>query len=690
MRFEKFMTEKQIDEELLYKQAKSLDDTVLGENTWLFIEHPLLEGTYYDVTDGINESELDHFGFMTEMLNEKKTARALGRNIDKDLAPDADAEQKLFPYDDLELDAMGKTKDPRDIKKIGDKAKDKAIKKYKDKTGEYKSGKWQSWMGASDKRTEKNRRQRKFEKESGKKIEDAIRAKAEVDAKDDLAMAKEATPKEKWSKELEQAYINLTIGSRKAYHELDQLGKQSYITQYILNGLKTKRTEKTKWGRLAKKGKTQEKIYSDELASFKEQQQFTNELIKMMKKEEQDRIAGLRYRKTMLNSATDRNKLEDQLERMGGITENLIEYAKQAYNKGWFKNEMGYWEVLLKIKAKEYADLKELKDCIKQWSAIESNTKTLKSVDITTVCPKRDQYLLMCQEYADAKEKAINARRNGASNSEVRALIKKAKSLEVTEASNPTCTYCYVEQGREIKDMNPRYPYAKAEKRDQKYQGEIGRWNKSTVDKFNKMGGLRFFSSGDYIEDTATNDQIEKIIADAEKVGLQLKAITKQPRFIKNFGRRKFEDGPLKGKHVFNINMSVDEARGFNLEDAIRIKKEHDGNVNIRVVATNVKDAVKYSLRPEVDVITLLHFSSRGKRMQNQEVYTNMKTGSAGWKQAIAAMKKAHPKENWNKILSKLCCSTSKCVSCPNACGFNPKRPTDFAKLAKGGKIKGL
>jgi hypothetical protein len=43
-------------------------------------------------------------------------------------------------------------------------------------------------------------------------------------------------------------------------------------------------------------------------------------------------------------------------------------------------------------------------------------------------------------------------------------------------------------------------------------------------------------------------------------------------------------------------------------------------------------------------------------------------------------MKKAHPKENWNKVFSKLCCQILKgnCTQCPNACGFNPNRVEDL------------
>jgi hypothetical protein len=63
-----------------------------------------------------------------------------------------------------------------------------------------------------------------------------------------------------------------------------------------------------------------------------------------------------------------------------------------------------------------------------------------------------------------------------------------------------------------------------------------------------------------------------------------------------------------------------------------------------------------------------------------------MSPGSQGWKQAIEGMKKVHPKENWNKILSKICCATAHCKTCPNACGFNPRRVADYTQLAKGGK----
>lgn len=262
------------------------------------------------------------------------------------------------------------------------------------------------------------------------------------------------------------------------------------------------------------------------------------------------------------------------------------------------------------------------------------------------------------------------------------------RGVEITEANNPTCIYCYVESARDIKAKNPNYFLAKAEKEDLRYHGELLRLNKAKIIQLNRMGGLRFFSSGDYIENVTTDEGIENMIKDAEKMGLQFKAITKQEKFVKKYGARVFEDGPLKGKAIFNINISVDPQKGFPLEVAKQIKRKfrHD-NIKIRVVAFNPTEALKYARDRDVDVITLLHFSSRG-RMQNKELFVNMRPGSKGWKDAIQMIKD----DLGNKaisVLSKVCCATvGGCRECPTACGFNPNRKADFVRLCQGGKIK--
>jgi len=630
MRLKSFISKNEIDEALLFNQAKALDDTILGENTWLFFENPLVEGEYYDVTNGLSEDEINHFSLLRDLINE-----------------------------DIESDSeeMSKIKEPR---------------------------KFQSWMG-------------KEEKEKNTAFKDS----------------KKMSPKSDWDKEVEAAYKDITKKSRKVFHDLDELGKKSFVIKYILHGMEAKIGEEG-WGRDAGAGRKKPKeIYADSLKGYKEKQKFAKDVIAMMKQEEEKKKEALRVRNETFRKFKSLESLEDSLlKSKDTLTQKLMAIVRKKYVDGHFKNEDGYLEMLLLIKAKQYNSTTEINGCIKQWSAYENNDKTWKSIDLSTVCPKRMKLKEMREEYGKAAKDLQDAIDMGASESTISRLRKRKDSLKITDANNPTCAYCYVEQGREAQEKNPNFLFGKEEKEGQVYQGTFKKWikkdkgqpmrdkdgnfvltgvGKKNVETLNRMGGLRFFSSGDYIEDQATDQQIEKIIKDAAKVGLQLKAITKQEKFVTKYGGRVFEEGPLKGKPVFHINMSVDEQRGFKLINAKRLKRKYPGNVNIRVVALNPKQAIEYSKDPDVDVITLLHFSSRGSRMKNKDVYVDMSPGSVGWKQAIEGMKEANPKENWNKILTKLCCAMDgkgDCRKCPNACGFNPNRVSDFVSLAKGGKMR--
>lgn len=340
------------------------------------------------------------------------------------------------------------------------------------------------------------------------------------------------------------------------------------------------------------------------------------------------------------------------------FTQKLFKIASTGAHANHFPPE-AYFEFLIEIRAKQFTNTNELKGCIKQWSAFQGNVKTLNSIDFSTICPKRQQMLDMVKQ-----------------------------GIEITEGNNPTCIYCYVEGARDIKAKNPKYFLAKAEKDDLRYQGELKNLRQNKIIQLNKMGGLRFFSSGDYIENATTDAGIESMIRDAEKIGLQFKCITKQEKFVKKYGTRLFQGGPLKGKPVFNINISVDEQKGFPLTIAKQIKNQSKfGNIRIRVVAFNPQQAVKYAKDPSVDVITLLHFTSRG-RMQNNELFVNMRPSSKGWDKAIE-MIRAELGSKANIALSKLCCATiGGCRECPVACGFNPRKMKDFVLAAKGGKLK--
>lgn len=593
------------DNEMFMNQIREVNEIVLGVNTWLYFENPLVEGVYYPIDRSLNEEEKSHFHLLNEIA------------------------------------------------------------------GKGKERKYQSWMGA--------------------------------------AQDKDMDSQSEWDKEVEKAFKDINKKSRKAYQNLDSLGKKSFVAKYILHGLETKRTQKAKWGRMGKAGSSPKEIYADGLKSYKEKQRFVNAVIQMVKQHEKERKEGEKHLNSLIKRFKSLPDLEMQMgQTKDGFSSDLFELTKDRFGKGWFPEE-AYLEFLYKIKAKQYNSKKELEDCIKQWSAIGDNDKTGLSVDMSTVCPKREKLLEMMREWTKAQNDLTDAIESGAEESTINQLRAREEKLKVTDANNPTCAYCYVEAGREILATNPSYSYAKAEKKGLRYQDTFMKWvekekdgtpkvdkkgnfilSKKGVEKremFNKMGGLRFFGSGDYIENEATDKEIERIIADAEELGLQLKAITKQEKFVKKYGGRVFFKGPLKGKPVFNINMSVDEQLGFNLTVAKSLKKQYPGNVNIRVVARNPEEAIKYSKDKDIDVITLLHFKRRPKRMANKELYVNMSGKSEGWKAAIAGMKKAHPRANWNKVLSKLCCTNGHCTKCPNACGFNPRRVADYTQLAKGGKL---
>ncbi len=583
----------------LLNEERFVDDhqeqVMIGGNTWLFIEHPLLEEIIYPITDILSDDEIDHFQLLVEITREEKARR-----------------KELF----------------------------KAAKQKGPSSGH--------------------------------------------DAK------------------VEKAFKDITKKSRLAFHDLDALGKKSFIAKYILHGLEKTSKEAT-WGRV---DRTSKEMYSDSLQSFKEKQRFVNDIFKMYKgwqAQNKEGLARLTKEMQRFKSLVD---LEASIGRStDSFVTKLFEYTKDKFGKGWF-SEGAYLEFLFKIRTKQYNSLSELQTCIKQWNAIQGNTKTTLTVDMSTVCPKRKVLLGMMKDWSLAQKQLADAIEAGAEKGMLKKLEQREKQMRVTEGNNPVCAYCYVESARAIADKNPKYFLAKAEKEGLRYQDTFKGWikkskgewvrdedgnvmlskvGKKNVELFNRMGGLRFFSSGDYIEDQATDKEIERIITDAEIVGLQLKAITKTEKFVRKYGGRLFQKGPLKGRPIFNINMSVDEQKGFKLEIAKHYKKLFPGNVNIRVVAFNPKQAAVYAKDSAVDVVTLLHFGARG-RMTNKDLFVNMSPGSKGWDMAIDAMKEDIPKADVNKILSKLCCATSKCETCPNACGFNPRRVADYTQLAKGGK----
>lgn len=257
----------------------------------------------------------------------------------------------------------------------------------------------------------------------------------------------------------------------------------------------------------------------------------------------------------------------------------------------------------------------------KKVSCISTNSKTMKSIDLTTNCPKRRAFeklksdLMLLGVIVDTAEQCKELL-NTTTDVEVKKLLINAVY---------PCSYCYVENARKA-GFNAKKVYDQC-----LYTGEILRFNQNTIDKLNDVGGMRTFSFGDYEE--WMDAQIMRIVTDAKARGLKLKAITKVPAFVE-----KFHD-------YFNIiHVSVDNiGDGVAHDIALQLKTKYP-NVLIRSVV--LKDADLEVLEPISDIITFHHGRDAYHNYRHDEVmkFTEMYPG-------------------------KVCCQTGKCATCPVKCG---------------------
>jgi len=269
-------------------------------------------------------------------------------------------------------------------------------------------------------------------------------------------------------------------------------------------------------------------------------------------------------------------------------------------------------------------------------TAIHANQKTGLSVDFSTTCPKRG-----CKDGA--------------------------------------CPYCYVEIGRGQKKVLNMHGANKGFY-EQDYNGEVATWSPDLVRSLNKDGGLRMFSFGDYRPDV-DHKNVSNLLNDAHKQGLYVKAITKQPEFIKEFG-----DHPN-----LRVNISVDNVpreisqNAPTIDEAMALKGGRD-NIKIRAVALNKQEAEMYGKDPRIDVITLYHgltnFNSKGKRTdnllriikeQNPELYhkvgeEKLRAYTDTW-ESFKPKSKKHT-EVMERYKGRVCCEGGKCSKDKTKCGF--------------------
>lgn len=257
------------------------------------------------------------------------------------------------------------------------------------------------------------------------------------------------------------------------------------------------------------------------------------------------------------------------------------------------------------------------------------------------------------------------------------------------------------------------------------YAGEILQLRQADIDRLNQVGGLRIQSFGDWMTQYST--MLADMLIDAEKVGLQIKIITKEPSMIDTVALLK-EQG--LGKSLY-FNLSADytiEKRGkvdnTNTSDALPMNPERpfmqrenesgkeetwwkraltvqEANeyrkmypwVNTRIVATNLDEFIRGLSDPTVDVVTGYHGDIRQQERVSSETGETLldvePLGDAGMPRFAYDRKTGEwaleyeGKSRYQKQLAqriqeeglereyytKSCCIFGRCAKCQGKCG---------------------
>jgi len=301
----------------------------------------------------------------------------------------------------------------------------------------------------------------------------------------------------------------------------------------------------------------------------------------------------------------------------------------------------------------------------KKASAIGNNSKTIKSIDVDTVCPRKEYVEFDCK---DDKEKKLflqrlDAEKPGAAQEFLDNLEKAKKQGNWKE-----CSYCYVKGAR---DKGEHFFLAKKRHEDTQYaSSNILNMRQNVVDKLNAVGGIRLFSHSDY--KPRKKAMIAQILNDAAKRGLDVKAITKVPQFVETFVNDQYPALKL-------VNVSIDTTGdGMSYEDALRLKNEHPDKVKIRAVITNLKDLLDPFMK-NVDVFTFYHGSAKKLKAMGYTNFTGKDRDALGDK-TFASSEKLPPQDQAlapeiDQAIDKLhlnkktCCIGSHCSKCNLKCG---------------------
>lgn len=282
---------------------------------------------------------------------------------------------------------------------------------------------------------------------------------------------------------------------------------------------------------------------------------------------------------------------------------------------------------------------------------------------------------------------------------------------------NKGCFYCYrraaLESGVNNKLVAERVWYV----------GEILQLKQEDIDMLNTMGGLRIQSFGDWMEQYSP--QLAQVLADADRVKLQVKIITKEPSMIDVVARIK--DAGIGKSLYFNLSSDyviekagdiqeykdseggalpqnplrpfyTDEEgtrwwkRALTVEEANEYRQKYPW-VNTRIVATTVDEFIRGLKDDMVDVVTGYHghirqyervSSETGETLVQMEALgdsgmpifeLDLETGT--WNTLYEGKTKTH-KALAQRIVDeglqymytvKTCCITGRCAQCKGKCG---------------------
>ena len=238
-------------------------------------------------------------------------------------------------------------------------------------------------------------------------------------------------------------------------------------------------------------------------------------------------------------------------------------------------------------------------------------------------------------------------------------------------AGKGSCAYCYVAQGRQAA-IQSNLTSANKGYYDQPYRGEVLEWPDSLIKALNSDGGIRMFSFGDFRPGIDDNN-VANLLADAQKRGLYVKAITKEPELIKRFGHHP----------NLRMNLSIDAmpraiSNTMTPAEAAAMKAEYP-NLRIRSVALSEEEAIKQLEDPRIDLVTLYHGPVKENllaiiRGQNPKIFEMMDEKELNeylmtW-QSIGSSSSTFKKWAIKKYPGKVCCEGGKCSKDRSKCGF--------------------